>query len=45
VADEITVTGRVANVDRKERSLTLELACVNQKGETTLAGRAVLSFS
>jgi acyl dehydratase len=45
VADEITVTGRVARVDREECSLTLELACVNQRGETTLKGQAVLSFS
>ena len=45
VADEITVTGRVAHVDRNERNVTLELACVNQRGETTLAGQAVLSFS
>ena len=44
VADEITVTGRVALVNREERSLTLELACVNQKGETTLTGQAVLSL-
>ena len=44
VADEITVTGRVAQVNREERSLTLELACVNQKGETTLTGQAVLSL-
>jgi acyl dehydratase len=45
VADEITVTGRVARVDREECNLTLELACVNQRGETTLKGQAVLSFS
>jgi acyl dehydratase len=44
VADEITVTGRVTQVNREERSLTLELACVNQKGETTLTGQAVLSL-
>jgi acyl dehydratase len=45
VADEITVTGRVARVDREECSLTLELACVNQNGEMTIKGQAVLSFS
>jgi len=44
VADEITVTGRIARVDREECTLTLELACVNQKGETTLEGQAVLSL-
>jgi acyl dehydratase len=44
VGDEITVTGRLVRIDRGDRSLTLELACVNQKGETTLQGQAVLSF-
>jgi acyl dehydratase len=44
VADEITVTARVVRVDREECNLTLELACVNQNGETTLEGQAVLSF-
>ena len=45
VGDEITVKGRVATIDRKKRQLTLELSCVNQKGETTLQGSAALSFA
>ena len=45
VGDEITVSGHVADVDQEERRLTLELTCANQKGETTLDGRAVLSFA
>jgi acyl dehydratase len=44
VGDTITVKGRVAGMDREERRLTLDLTCVNQRGETTLTGQAVLSF-
>jgi acyl dehydratase len=45
VGDEITVGGRVASIEKQERRLTLELSCVNQRGETTLQGDAVLSFA
>ena len=45
VGDEITVRGRVVAVDTLQKQVTLELNCVNQKGETTLQGRATLSFA
>jgi acyl dehydratase len=45
VGDEISVRGRVTNIEKEGRRLTLELSCVNQRGETTLQGDAVLSFA
>jgi acyl dehydratase len=44
VGDEITVSGRVAEVDRERRRVSLELCCRNNKGETTLSGRALLKM-
>ena len=45
VGDEITATGRVAALDRNARSVRLDLSCINQNGQTTLTGRAALSFA
>jgi acyl dehydratase len=45
VGDTITVKGRVAGVDRIARRLTLDLTCVNQRGQVTLNGQATLSFT
>ena len=44
VGDAITATGRVAAVNRDTRSARLDLSCINQNGQTTLTGRAALSF-
>jgi acyl dehydratase len=44
VGDEITATGRVAALDRNAHSVRLDLSCINQNGQTTLTGRATLSF-
>ena len=44
VGDVITVSGRVAVIDKEQRNLTLELNCVNQRNEATLQGRAVLAL-
>jgi acyl dehydratase len=44
VGDVITVSGRVASIDKEQRTLTLELNCVNQMNEATLQGRAVLAL-
>jgi acyl dehydratase len=43
VGDEITVSGRVVEIDRERRRVSVDLSCRNQKGETTLSGRAVLA--
>ena len=45
VGDTITVKGRVAGVDRIARRLTLDLTCVNQRGQVTLNGQATLSIT
>lgn len=45
VGDEITVGGHISAVDRQTKQLTLELRCVNQKGEPTLQGQATLSYA
>jgi acyl dehydratase len=43
VGDELTVSGRVAEVDTLLRRILLNVTCANQRGEVTLTGRAVLS--
>ena len=45
VGDEITVGGRVSAVDRQAKQLTLELRCLNQRGEPTLQGNATVSYA
>lgn len=45
VGDEITVSGRIAQKNEADCFVTLDLSCVNQKGETTLQGQAVIAFN
>jgi acyl dehydratase len=45
VGDVITVKGRIAAVDKEQKTLTLELTCENQKGEPTLQGQSVVSLA
>ena len=45
VGDVITVKGRIIAKDNDRKQLTLDLTCVNQKGESTLQGQAVVSFA
>lgn len=45
VGDVITVKGRIAAVDKEQKTLTLELICENQKGEPTLQGQSVVSLA
>jgi acyl dehydratase len=44
VGDEITVRGRVAQINKTAKELVLDLNCVNQEGATTLQGQATLSL-
>jgi acyl dehydratase len=44
VGDEITISGQIAQKHDSEHRVTLELSCVNQRGEVTLQGHAVIAF-
>jgi acyl dehydratase len=44
IGDEITVVGQITQKNEDMQQVTLDLQCVNQNGEFTLKGRAVLAF-